>query len=74
LRSTRLCFVVLTVIALVGAAAALASASLKSFSLTRHGNATVGQFIDLAEEVSGRDLSGLFRRWLYRRGKPRVEW
>lgn len=36
----------------------------------RHGNATIGQFTDLAEEVSGRDLEPLFRRWLYQRGKP----
>lgn len=36
----------------------------------RHGNATIGQFTDLAEEVSGRDLAPLFRRWLYQRGKP----
>jgi aminopeptidase N len=37
----------------------------------RHGNATIGQFTDLAEEVSGRNLAPLFRRWLYQRGKPR---
>ncbi|HEX3040517.1 MAG TPA: M1 family metallopeptidase [Solirubrobacterales bacterium] len=36
----------------------------------RHGNATIGQFADLAAEVGGRDLDNLFRRWLYRRGKP----
>ena len=36
----------------------------------RHGNATIGQFTDLAEEVSGRNLEPLFRRWLYQRGKP----
>jgi len=36
----------------------------------RHGNATIGQFTDLAAEVSGRDLDNLFQRWLYRRGKP----
>jgi len=40
----------------------------------RYGNATVGEFTALAEQVSGRDLAGLFRRWLYRRGKPRLEW
>ena len=37
----------------------------------RHGSATIGQFTDLAEEVSGRNLEPLFRRWLYQRGKPR---
>ena len=31
---------------------------------------TIGQFTDLAEEVSGRDLEPLFQRWLYQRGKP----
>jgi aminopeptidase N len=36
----------------------------------RHGNATIGQFTDLAEAVSGRNLQPLFRRWLYQRGKP----
>jgi len=37
----------------------------------RHGSATTGEFIALAEEVGGRDLEPLFRRWLYQRGKPR---
>jgi aminopeptidase N len=36
----------------------------------RHANATIPQFIDLAEEVSGRDLDKLFDDWLYLRGKP----
>jgi aminopeptidase N len=36
----------------------------------RHGTADIGQFRALAEEVSGRRLGELFRRWLYRRGKP----
>jgi aminopeptidase N len=36
----------------------------------RYGNATIGQFKALAEEVSGRELDNLFERWLYRRGKP----
>jgi aminopeptidase N len=35
-----------------------------------HGNATIGQFRALAEDVSGRRLDSLFERWLYRRGKP----
>lgn len=37
----------------------------------RHGSATIGQFTDLAAEVSGRDLDSLFQRWLFQRGKPR---
>ena len=36
----------------------------------RYGNADIGEFIALAEEVSGRDLGPLFQRWLYKRGKP----
>lgn len=36
----------------------------------RHGSGTIGEFIALAEEVSGRDLDPFFGRWLYRRGKP----
>jgi aminopeptidase N len=36
----------------------------------RHGTATIGEFIALAEEVSGRELDPFFQRWLYRRGKP----
>jgi aminopeptidase N len=36
----------------------------------RHGSATIGQFTDLAAEVSGRELDDLFQRWLYRQGKP----
>ncbi|MGV1046924.1 MAG: M1 family metallopeptidase [Solirubrobacterales bacterium] len=37
----------------------------------RHASADIEQFVDLAEEVSGRQLDGLFDRWLYQRGKPR---
>ncbi len=37
----------------------------------RHGSADIGEFIALAEEISGRNLDPLFRRWLYQRGKPR---
>ena len=36
----------------------------------RYGNATIGQFVDLAETVSGRKLGRLFRVWLDRPGKP----
>jgi aminopeptidase N len=37
----------------------------------RHGNATIAEFIALAEEVSGQELDRFFQRWLYQRGKPR---
>lgn len=37
----------------------------------RHGNATIQEFTNPAEEVSRRDLEPLFRRWLYQRAKPR---
>ncbi len=40
-------------------------------TLHRHGSADIGEFIDLAEELSGRDLRRLFDQWLYARGKPR---
>lgn len=36
----------------------------------RHGSADIGEFTALAERLSGRDLDALFRRWLYKRGKP----
>jgi len=36
----------------------------------RYGNATTGEFIDLSEQVAGRNLKPLFQRWLYQRGKP----
>lgn len=41
---------------------------------TRHrdGNGDIGQFIELAEEVSGQRLGALFQRWLWARGKPPV--
>ncbi len=35
-----------------------------------YGSASIGEFVDLAERLSGRDLDPLFRRWLYKRGKP----
>jgi aminopeptidase N len=37
----------------------------------RYGNATIPQFIALAEEVSGGQLDRFFNDWLYKRGKPR---
>jgi aminopeptidase N len=36
----------------------------------RYANADIGQFVELAEEVSGQRLGGLFQRWLFARGKP----
>jgi aminopeptidase N len=36
----------------------------------RYGNATVPQFVGLAETVSGRDLTHFFRVWLYYKAKP----
>lgn len=35
-----------------------------------YASANIEQFIQLAEEVSGRDLGRFFHRWLYQRGKP----
>ena len=36
------------------------------------GNVTTGEFIRLAEEVSGKNLDGLFKRWLFKSGKPKL--
>ncbi len=36
----------------------------------RYGNAGTAEFIALAEEVSQRPLRSLFKRWLFRPGKP----
>jgi aminopeptidase N len=36
-----------------------------------YASANIEQFTDLAEEVSGRQLDGLFDAWLYQRGRPR---
>ena len=33
---------------------------------------TTGQFIDLAEQISGQQLGELFNTWLYTIGKPSV--
>jgi len=37
----------------------------------RYGTATTGDFVRLAEQISGVDLGPFFRQWLYRRGQPR---
>lgn len=43
---------------------------LRRWAITnRYGNVTTKQFIDFAEQQSGRQLDALFARWLYRRGK-----
>jgi len=36
----------------------------------RYGNATIEQFVALAEQVSGQQLDELFRTWLFTKGKP----
>ena len=36
----------------------------------RYGNANTAQFIALAEQVSGQDLTDFFRIWLYDKTKP----
>ena len=36
----------------------------------RYGNADTDQFVALAEQVSGRDLTQLFQTWLYAKVKP----
>ncbi|GAA2329823.1 M1 family metallopeptidase [Saccharopolyspora halophila] len=36
----------------------------------RHGNGNIGQFIDLAEKISGQDLGELFDAWLFTPGRP----
>jgi aminopeptidase N len=39
-------------------------------SVNRHATGDTGQFIALAEEVSGADLGPFFQRWLFQKGKP----
>jgi aminopeptidase N len=34
------------------------------------GNATIPDFVALAEKVSGKSLQSLFQTWLYTKGKP----
>ncbi|MEV0736521.1 M1 family metallopeptidase [Streptomyces sp. NPDC050549] len=38
--------------------------------LHRYGNASTGQFIALAEKISGQNLDDLFQTWLHTTGKP----
>jgi aminopeptidase N len=39
-------------------------------TLHRHASGDIGEFIALAEEVSGAKVKPLFHRWLFERGKP----
>jgi hypothetical protein len=36
----------------------------------QHGNATTEQFIDLAQRISGQDLTAFFQTWIYTTTKP----
>jgi aminopeptidase N len=36
----------------------------------RYGNANTGEFVRLAEKISGQNLDDLFQKWLYTTGKP----
>ena len=36
----------------------------------RYGNATTGQFVALAERISGQDLGSFFQTWLWDKTKP----
>lgn len=38
----------------------------------RYGNASTGDFIEVAEDQSGRDLDPLFNRWLYEEALPAI--
>ncbi|GAA3055318.1 M1 family metallopeptidase [Streptomyces glomeratus] len=38
--------------------------------LHRYGNANTGDFVRLAEQVSGRQLDDVFQKWIYSTGKP----
>ncbi|MGJ7905676.1 M1 family metallopeptidase [Actinopolyspora sp. H202] len=42
------------------------------FERNRGGNATVSEFVEHAERVSGQQLDGFFDKWLFSKGKPRV--
>jgi hypothetical protein len=39
----------------------------------RYRNGTTAQFIALANQISGRNLTGLFQAWLYTPAKPDIE-
>jgi aminopeptidase N len=39
-------------------------------ALHRYGNANTGDFLRLAERISGQRLDDLFQKWIYKTGKP----
>jgi aminopeptidase N len=39
-------------------------------ALHRYGNANTGDFLRLAERISGQRLDDLFQKWIYTTGKP----
>jgi aminopeptidase N len=39
-------------------------------AIHRHGSGNTAEFIELAEEVTGKNLGPFFQRWLFQRGKP----
>jgi aminopeptidase N len=44
---------------------------LQEWAATRAGEAvTTAEFVELAEQVSGRDLDNLFQAWLYTPERP----
>ncbi|MBO3750678.1 M1 family metallopeptidase [Streptosporangiaceae bacterium NEAU-GS5] len=38
----------------------------------RYGNVTTDEFIALAEKMSGKDLTDLFGKWLFQKGRPSI--
>jgi len=42
------------------------------YSDHKYGNATMPQFIALAERVSRQNLRGFFQEWLFKPGKPSI--
>jgi hypothetical protein len=43
-------------------------------SIHCHSNATTAQFVVLAQEISGQDLTQFFHGWIYSIGKPLLPW
>jgi hypothetical protein len=43
-------------------------------SIHRHSDATTAQFVALAQEISGQDLTQFFHDWIYSTGKPLLFW
>jgi aminopeptidase N len=40
------------------------------YATNKYGNASTPEFVSLASQIAGRDLSGFFQTWLYTPGKP----